>query len=294
MSNHASDDVLRELALLAALDCVQARADTSAIAEIQDWSGAAVGEFYGAIDKQPFPAAEPSELTGIVSRTVASSTPHSSPYIPFGGMEHAQATDSQLISSLFQDDVPAWREFVRRYQPLIMRTIAKTVGRWGHDSSDLVEDLVQDVFAKLCTNGFEALKTFNLQHEQALAAFLKAVATNVAQDYFRSAASAYRGGGGEHELNKDRVLAEVNTPSSDIDQGVLVNEIDRLLQVFSERDRTVFWLYYRSGLNAKQISQMKDIGLTVKGIESLLLHMTRRMREQLASPTSEGRKGTQS
>src|SRR4051812_30381695 len=113
MSNRASDKVLRELAFLAALDSVQAKVDTSVIPEIQDWSGAVVGEFYGATVKQLLPAANrPSAGT---PQPVAVNVPLSAPHITFSRMEYAQATDPQLISTLFQDDVAGWQEFVRRF-----------------------------------------------------------------------------------------------------------------------------------------------------------------------------------
>jgi RNA polymerase sigma-70 factor (ECF subfamily) len=263
--------------------------DTSFIAEIQDWSGAIVGEFYGAIVKRSLPAADlPSELPAIVSRPIAFSMPSSSPHISFGGMEYARATDSQLISSLFQDDVAAWQEVVRRYQPLIARTILKTVRRRGDVSPALVEDLVQDVFLKLCGKDFRKLKNLDSHHDQALPGLLTVIAHNVAQDHFRRTALTKRGVG--LELNDVPLVPVASTPSSAIDEGVLLKEIGRLLQVFSERDRTVFWLHYRTGLNAKEISQMPGIGLTVKGTQSLLSRMRRRIWELLASPISDKNK----
>lgn len=294
MSNHASDDVLQELAFLAALDSVQATVDTSVIPEIQDWSQAVVGEFYGAIVKRPSPAADHGKLPDTVSRPVSFSAPHSSAHIPFGGMEFARATDSQLISSLFQDDAAAWHEFVRRYQQLITRTVLKTIRRRGDVSPELVEDLVQDVFLKLCAKDFHILKNFDPHHDQALSGLLTVIARNVAQDHFRRTVSGEKGGGLNHELDKAPTFTKVSTPSSAIEEGILLKEIDRLLQVFSERDRTVFWLHYRSGLNAKEISQMQGIGLTVKGTENLLSRMRRQIWQLLATPISDKNKGTKS
>jgi RNA polymerase sigma-70 factor (ECF subfamily) len=294
MSNRANDDVLRELALLAALDSVQARVDTSVIPEIQDWSGAVVGEFYGATVKQPSPPADfPQELPTVVSEPMAFRMQPSSSYIRFGGMEYARATDSQLMASLFQDDVAAWQEFVRRYHPLIARTILKSVHRRGHVSPDLVEDLVQEVFLKLCGKDFHTLKSFDPHHDQAIPGLLTVIACNVVQDHFRSAASEKRGGALEYELNKVPLPTEAGATSSAIEEGVLLKEIDRLLQVFPERDRTVFWLRYRSGLNAKEISEMQGIGLTVKGIQSLLSRIRRHVWELLASPISDRKKRTE-
>jgi RNA polymerase sigma-70 factor (ECF subfamily) len=291
MSNRASDKVLRELAFLAALDSVQAKVDTSVIPEIQDWSGAVVGEFYGATVKQLLPAANrPSAGT---PQPVAVNVPLSAPHITFSRMEYAQATDPQLISTLFQDDVAGWQEFVRRFQPLIARMIVKIARRMGNVSYQLLDDLVQDVFVKLCINDFQVLKRINLQQEQAIPGFLKVLAANVAQDYFRSAASLKRGAALEKEELREDSLPMASDPAA-MEKRILFGEIDRLLQSFAERDRTIFWLYYRSGLTAKGISQMQGGKLTEKGVESLLWRMTRQIREALASPVRKEKKRTES
>jgi hypothetical protein len=44
------------------------------------------------------------------------------------------------------------------------------------------------------------------------------------------------------------------------------------------RDYTIFWLYYREGMTAKAIAGVSSIGLTVKGVESTLLRLTRLVR----------------
>jgi hypothetical protein len=45
----------------------------------------------------------------------------------------------------------------------------------------------------------------------------------------------------------------------------------------------VFWLYYGLGFKGVEIARIPDIGLTQKGIESLLLRLVRAVRAQLRS-----------
>ncbi len=58
-----------------------------------------------------------------------------------------------------------------------------------------------------------------------------------------------------------------------------MNEIENCLQRRKAeanfiRDYKIFWLYYRDGLTALEISQLPDIGLkNVKGVESALLRL---------------------
>ena len=81
-----------------------------------------------------------------------------------------------------------------------------------------------------------------------------------------------------------------------IERGVLINEVREHLEVCTEgrdkdRNRRIFWLYYRVGLSAAAISMLPGIGLTTKGVESLILRMTREVRERmLASKPTHGAK----
>jgi hypothetical protein len=48
-----------------------------------------------------------------------------------------------------------------------------------------------------------------------------------------------------------------------------------------ERDRKLFWLYYRVGLTADEIAGLPSIGLSTKGVESSLLRLTRLLRQEI-------------
>jgi RNA polymerase sigma-70 factor, ECF subfamily len=186
-----------------------------------------------------------------------------------------------------KDEAP-WLEFVTRFQPLIARVIMRCVRRRTFPQSGLVDDLVQDTFLKLCANQGRALRDFEYEHEHALFAFLKKVAQNVVQDYFRTSLSQKRGSGREQEtLESAAAMAAASRASTD--QGyrnVLLGQIARCIEdgapdASSTRDATIFWLYYRHGLTAKAISHLPAIGLSVKGVESTLLRLTRMVRGKM-------------
>jgi RNA polymerase sigma factor (sigma-70 family) len=297
MSNHANDSVLRELNLLAALDIVKARVDTSATTEIQDWSGAVIGKFYGATVEQPLPdSSDPSGSSTFAGYSMDISIPASAPRVSPEGMAYAQVSAPQLISicSTTRDEA-AWTEFVRRYQPLIAGAISRYVRRMGNVSRELVEELIQEVYVKLWANNFYALKTFEISHEPALPSFIKAVAVSVAHEHFRGTRSFKR----RREVEKERELEsesiDAHNSSSTPEREVLLQEIDRVLRRDSqspnfERDYKIFWLHYKSGLTAKEISHLPGLGLTVKGIESVLLRVTQQLKKNLVSPVSEKKK----
>ncbi len=181
-----------------------------------------------------------------------------------------------------------WLEFVRRFQPLIARVVVKSVRHWTKPAPSLVDDLIQETYLKLCANNFRALRDFEGRHENALFGFLKVVASNVVQDHFRSSYSQKRGSGREEEdLEKAQTTAVGGASFSETaERNILISEIQQCLASQASepnfaRDCMIFWLYYRQGLTAKAISELPGIGLTVKGVESTLLRLTRLVREKM-------------
>jgi RNA polymerase sigma-70 factor (ECF subfamily) len=193
-----------------------------------------------------------------------------------------------LESCLRSRDEFLWTEFIRRSQPVIAGVVVKTVRRWTTPSPALIDDLVQDTYVKLCANDFRALRQFVCRHENALFGFLKVVAANTVQDHFRGSYSQKRGcGKDEEELDRAMVRVGASRRSEDVERGILLREIESHLEICAAgpnfaRDRTIFLLYYRQGLTARRISQLPDIELTVKGVESTLLRLTRLIRLKVA------------
>jgi RNA polymerase sigma-70 factor (ECF subfamily) len=58
--------------------------------------------------------------------------------------------------------------------------------------------------------------------------------------------------------------------------------------VVTERDRALFWLYYRQGFTAEEIGRLTAIGLTAKGVESALRRVTTWLRGEIERRKSEG------
>jgi RNA polymerase sigma factor (sigma-70 family) len=84
-----------------------------------------------------------------------------------------------LPDALFDGDGNAWQGFVRRYGGLIVaavRGIAPTPSE--------VEDLTQDVFVRLCKDGFRLLRSYD-PARAALSTWLTIVARSTARDALR-------------------------------------------------------------------------------------------------------------
>lgn len=204
-------------------------------------------------------------------------------------MDPRKLTDEELVRLLLATRDEAlrqdlWVEFWHRFQPVIARVIFKRLSRSPRwiDRADL-DDLVSEVFLKICTNNFKVLRGFEFRHENALRGFLKVMAAHLLEDHIRKKKSEKEGGGQILE-NIDDLLQ----PPSDRSSGVAsmfnslrMNEIENCLQKRKgephfDRDCKIFWLYYRNGFTALEISQLPDIGFkNVKGVESALLRLVR-------------------
>src|SRR5262249_50263537 len=51
----------------------------------------------------------------------------------------------------------------------------------------------------------------------------------------------------------------------------------------AERDRAIFWLYFRQGLSSKEIASLAGIGWSTKGVGSVLERLKQSIRKQILS-----------
>ena len=187
------------------------------------------------------------------------------------------------------NDSAAWEEFIARFHRDISLSIIRTARRWDIPPREVVDDLVQDTYLKLCADKCRLLYEFVIAHQEAVNGYVKTVAINVARDYFKSQQSRKRGG---KSVVQSQPEFEGKAPSEDLggqdamEREILLRQIDACLQSWDEghsqeRDRTVFWLYYRQGLTAKEIAALPTTGLTVKGVESVILRLKSFIREKV-------------
>lgn len=180
-----------------------------------------------------------------------------------------------------------WREFVRRTQPLIASVIINTVRRWKQPAPSLVDDLIQNTYVKLLDNDRKALRSIKNEYENAIFGFLKVVASNVVQDHFRKPVNK----ADEVEVS-DAVLPPGHDERERLEFSDKKKEVEKILATLSssetyERDVAIFWFFYEQGYTAKEISLLPNVGLTVKGVEAVILRLTRYLRERLNGKNPE-------
>jgi RNA polymerase sigma-70 factor (ECF subfamily) len=202
----------------------------------------------------------------------------------------------ELIVACLQTSAPAaWEEFVRRFRPVIAGTVWRIARRFDSNRPESVDDLVQTTFLKICTNRCRLLREFHSETPDAIFGWLKTVAFSVAQDHFRIRLAAKRGAGrwdGALDLYAESAVAS-REGLPEAERRVILREIDEVLTGASEpatrdRDRQIFWLYYRHGMTTRAIAAIPGVDLGQKGVESAIQRLTKyvRLRFALSDRTS--------
>jgi RNA polymerase sigma-70 factor, ECF subfamily len=199
-------------------------------------------------------------------------------------------------------DDEAWAEFVSRVGKPISLVIMRTASMWGEPSRSLVEDLVQVTYLKLWEGGRSLLRDFAIQRPEAILGYLKKTAANATHDYFKHGHSQSSGGDKPHVSTADvepEAGKEVHGSEEKIAFGVFLQEIDEHLKYClsgpdQQRDRTIFWLYFRQGMSTQEIASLPAIGLSAKGVGSVVERLKHSIRDQILGirPYSEHDEGS--
>lgn len=213
-------------------------------------------------------------------------------------MDYSTISAEELALACFRTrDESAWAEFVRRFHTLIAGVALRVARQWGEASPQVVDDLVQETYLKLCADRPRLMQNFASAHENSVYGYIKVFTANLSHDHFKASHSLKRGGAAVFTSrdceNPIEALPGAASPAGTADRKVLIREVDACLRGVtegsnSERDRRVFWLYYRAGLTASAIAALPMIGVNVKGVESILQRLTRQVREQLVSAGQKG------
>jgi DNA-directed RNA polymerase specialized sigma24 family protein len=163
--------------------------------------------------------------------------------------------------------------------------------QWGESSPEAIDELVQETYLKLYADRARFLGRFTATYEDAVFGYIKVFTTNLVHDHFKALKSKKRGGNtltDSIEGKDPGLLAAGKSSSAAVERRVLIEQIDLCLRrVVSgpacDRDRRIFWLYYRVGLAASAIATIPGIGLGVKGVESTILRLTRQIKAELAA-----------
>jgi RNA polymerase sigma-70 factor, ECF subfamily len=186
------------------------------------------------------------------------------------------------------NDPELWAEFIRRFQPVIAAAVLRTA-RPFDPPRQVLDDLIQDTYLKLCENDSRMLRSFKPRSENSIYGYLKVVARNIVCDHFKAELAEKRGAGQIDAIEEPFQNDPKTKGSNDMDsilRNLQLQEIERaLLKVTAGKDQqrkcTIFWLRHRQGLTASEIAALPAVGLSTEGVESVLLRLTVMVRAQI-------------
>jgi RNA polymerase sigma-70 factor (ECF subfamily) len=167
---------------------------------------------------------------------------------------------------------------------------------WGDPSPATVNEIVQDVFLKLCEDDRRILREMEDRGNDSFLKLIRVVTASVGTDHFRRIRAEKRGGQAEavplEARLEDEELLDFKATEA-VEWPALMAQLDGMLRLYpetiSERDINIFWLYYRQGMTAQAMSKMPGIGLSAKGVESALKRMVRQLRETILNGKPKSR-----
>jgi len=184
-------------------------------------------------------------------------------------------SERALADRCLRGEKKAWLELLRLYDRKVLRVLFRSGVR------EELDDLRQEVWARLLARDAAALRDFRAENSGALGLFLAQVARRVAIDHQRARRARPPSSGG---VEPDALEHEGASPESALGDAQARSRLLRALDEVagSARDRDILRLHYEAGLSAAEIAQM-GLGLEVRGVEAVL----RRAREKVVSLLEE-------
>jgi RNA polymerase sigma-70 factor (ECF subfamily) len=190
-----------------------------------------------------------------------------------------------LVDALIANEPAAWREFQRRYDRLVLRCITKITKRFAAVSQDDVREIYAQLLVSLLANGKAKLRAFDPARGSRFSSYIGMLAIHCAYDWLRAM---------RREPQRE-ALAEAVELTSDLPdpfeaaaQQERAEMAARVMEGFSERDRTFAALYFGEGMEPHEIARSMKISVkTVYSkkhkIQSKLEAIVARIRGQVAA-----------
>jgi hypothetical protein len=177
----------------------------------------------------------------------------------------------------------AWEEFEKRLRPTIYGSVRrKLLSKNTRFSDDLVRELSQDTYLKLCAHDRRALRNLRWDNDDSVFKYTKVVAHSAVEDW-RLKNKIF-----QDAEDIDDLAAAYQAKGQPVDLAILRGQIDRCLQTLAsqpnfERDRAIFWYFFRWGYHASEIAGLPAVNLPVRKVENILQKLVRFVRLRLAN-----------
>ena len=172
--------------------------------------------------------------------------------------------EDELRLRMLSRDGRAWREFHRRYDRLILRSIQKVTKRFASvlTSAD-VEEIYATLLCSLNQRDMHKLRSFDAERGHRLGTWIAMLATNATWDYLRRIS---RSPTPDNSAEADGIHCLAPDPFTTLAAKEEWRRVQETLHGFSERDRTFVDLLFLQGRSAEQIA--KALQISVKTVYS--------------------------
>lgn len=187
-----------------------------------------------------------------------------------------------LVRGMVAGSRRAWRDFQAQYGKLIVRCIARVLGRFSLCASDEdVREVHATLLVQLCAGDMSRLRGFDAGRGNQLGAWIGTMATNCAIDHLRLARREPNRSTTLDEIADD-VLDDEPTPDEALDRKERLAIAAELLRDLPEKDRELFTLYYTEGLEPEQIAAR--MAISVNTVYSKKHKLQSRFEARFAEP----------
>jgi RNA polymerase sigma-70 factor (ECF subfamily) len=169
-----------------------------------------------------------------------------------------EAEDRAFVADLVASHPAAWREFQQRYDRLIMRCITKVTKRFSSVTPDDVREIYSQLVLSLLANDHAKLRAFDPDRGSCFSSYVGMLAIHCAYDWLRALRrEPQREGLGE--------AADLSCEAPDPFEATAAQEraalASRVMEGFSERDRTFAALYFGEKMEPHEIARSMKISV---------------------------------
>ncbi len=175
-----------------------------------------------------------------------------------------QLSDTELLALVLTHNDGAWREFVRRFDRLVWRCVAKVTARFATVlTPEDVREVHANFYTTLLANNMRKLRMFEPKRGNRLGTWIGMIAINCAWDYLRTLTRTPTGESISAIDNHETVTPD---PFECAAQKEQCSKVERLLETFSSKDRTFVLLYFVESRSPEEIAD--EMGISVKTVYS--------------------------
>ena len=168
--------------------------------------------------------------------------------------------------ALLTGDNRAWTAFVRNWAGLIHGVIRRRLLLVGSENNEVAEDILQNVFVRLCQHDFALLRYFDPQRAR-FSTFLAVIATSTSLDYLRrqrrwARTSTALGGAALldeatiNELNASNANINTTTPDTTPPKGLLSPRETMVMILLYDREFSTVEAAYNMNVQVQTVRSL--------------------------------------